>query len=125
MAVAKVRDERRALVEGVAPGSEAAKLDSGLRRHAADGLAESSLSLRRLHPDRKPQANVELCPTGRHRRPVSCVQSADVEQVRTRHARELRFRVGVQLRLELAQGRDCCEGGLDRVHALVGVRGVA
>jgi hypothetical protein len=53
------------------------------------------------------------------------MQWADVEEVRTLDARELRLGVGVQLRLELAQGRGCCEGRLDRVRALVCGRGVA
>ncbi len=53
------------------------------------------------------------------------MQGADVEEVGLLHTRELRFGVGVQLGLERPQRLDSREGGLDRVRALVGVRGVA
>src|SRR5215211_3368050 len=118
-------DERRIRLEGIATRAKAAELDLRVAVGAFDGCGEERLCLARIHPDRETETHVELGSSWRHRRPVPCVQRADVEQVGTLHTGELRLNLLVQRGFELVESRGDGEGRLDRIRALVGVRSVA
>ena len=125
MAVAEQADERALRVEGVATGAKAAELHPRGGVGGAHRLGQPLLRLRRLHADREAEAHVEGRASRSHRRPVAGVQGAHVQEVRLLELRDLGLGLGVELRLEPVQRLDDGVGGLDRVRAAVGIRGVA